>query len=270
MTRVVRNKAFPSLARSAEHSRLGPECDDVLCQVEFWETYIGTRSLRIKQYAPGTMKVSALPTLAARLENEEFEEKWAQQYLKENYAKFGFEKIEGPFSKGPDFRVMVKRRWHWAEVEVRWQNYLKHKHHLSRDFENVEFLILLSSVLPTGAQRDSLPRQVRHIDHTHFAPWFEVAFIPEKNKLRVTAVSGMMQKHWLSICPDVERDMATCPECSDCAYFGEGITNESGPFFEGLANDFLTANACARSGEFDLRKINPGTLLNFVEEHPPE
>jgi hypothetical protein len=51
--------------------------------------------------------------------------------------------------------------------------------------------------------------------------------------LRIGLVAGSMQKHWMRICRDKNRDIATCPNSDACAYFGERIFAEGQAILSG-------------------------------------
>jgi hypothetical protein len=239
---------------------------------EAWERMIRSRRWRRRLTEEGV----EWPSGAEWNSVEKIEEKFAQQYVEEEYRRLGFTKVTGPFSKGPDFQVMMKRRWLWAEVETRWQNYKNHGHHLQKSFSNVVYLILLSPEEPRWEKRKELermghlPPQIIHIDRSHFLDWFKVKVskLQAPINMQIDFVAGAMQDHWVTICSDKDREMAACPDCDNCAYFGEGMFNEANPFFRGLAARFIASHAIDSRGA-DLRKIEGATLKRFVEGNPP-
>jgi hypothetical protein len=166
-----------------------------------------------------------------------------------------------------------KRRWLWAEVETRWKNYLLHGHPRNPAFDNTEFLILLSAETPPADALASLPPRILHIDRQHFLYWYEKAAAPEllgkEFGARVAVVAGAMQHHWTTICSDVDREMSTCPDCDNCAYFGDGAFNEATPFYQDMAARFLVSTGLTAEGRADLRRVHGASLEKFVEEHPP-
>jgi hypothetical protein len=179
----------------------------------------------------------------------------------------------GLFTRGPDYRVLHRRRWRWAEVETRWKNYHRHGHHTNAAFDVVEYLILLSAEKPPASALEALPPQIVHIDRAHFLSWYEEASEPElKGRefgTRVAIVAGAMQEHWTQICSDTDREMSICPDCDGCVYFGDGMFSEATPFFQNLAAEFLILTSLSKSGEADLGKVKPARLERFVEQHPP-
>jgi hypothetical protein len=64
------------------------------------------------------------------------------------------------------------------------------------------------------------------------------------------------------------REMAACPNCDGCPYFGEGLFYEAYPFFHGQAARFIAHNAID-SEEADLRKIKGATVKRFFERNLP-
>jgi hypothetical protein len=197
---------------------------------------------------------------------DKLKEKWAQRYVTEHYERLGFAKVQGPFNRGPDFKVFRAKRWQWAEVETRWRNYLEHGHQRSSAFKNTEFLILLSPEHPRPDCRAELPPRIVHIDLNHFLEWFTAI---QQNSIRRNAIAGEMQAHWVTICPDKERDMAVCPNCHECPYF-EAMFGEFEPHFYNLAAQFMVKYAIADSPEANLRKVRSDDLRLFTESQPPD
>jgi hypothetical protein len=230
-------------------------------QFQAWEQFIRARTLWTKRKPDG---------LEVREADDKVEERWVQKYVEEEYRQLGFSKVDGPRRSGPDFRVSKKRRWGWAEVETCWQNYRKHSHHLNPEFNEVEYLILLSSETPPADKLPGLPPQIIHIDRGHFLAWFKDAVSkPQMDNVRINILAGSMQEHWTAICRQKDRDMATCPNCDDCAYFGEGLSGEATPFFQNLAAEFIVSQGTTDAAEFDLRKLNAASLKRFIEENQP-
>jgi hypothetical protein len=118
-----------------------------------------------------------------------------------------------------------------------------------------------------------LPQRVIHIDREHFLSWYEQAAKPEllgkEFGARVAIVAGAMMQHWTTICSDVDRDMATCPDCDNCAYFGNGSFNEATPFYQDLAGRFLASTGLDEDGLADLRRVHGADLEALVEQNPP-
>jgi hypothetical protein len=127
----------------------------------------------------GTLELRPQLSPAEQLNADALQERWAQRYLKEEFTSLGFTKVEGPFNRGHDYRVLHKRRWLQAEVETRWENYRRHGHHLNPAFDGVEYLILLSAKTPPPDALDHLPPRIVHINLQHFLAWYEKAVAPE-------------------------------------------------------------------------------------------
>jgi hypothetical protein len=239
-----------------------------------WEGLIQRQALRPKRQQDGLLEIQPVGSAAERLSADELQERWAQRYVKEEFKRLGFSKVDGPFSRGPDYWVSQKRRCAFAEVETRWRNYFRHGHHVNPAFDAVEYLILLSAETPAPKERRGLPPKIIHIDREHFLAWFEVASATEakghRDTIRIALVAGAMQRHWMTICSDANRDMVTCPDCDSCAYFGAGMFGEAAPFFQELAARFIIAHALTDTVEANLTKIKSALLQRFVEQNPPE
>src|SRR5437016_20523 len=75
-------------------------------------------------------------------------EYWIQKYFKEHYRDYRFFKIEGPCQYGPDFFALMKTKKVGIEIEYRWDDYIKHEHHLDKRFSVVKYLIVLHNDKP--------------------------------------------------------------------------------------------------------------------------
>lgn len=217
---------------------------------------------RLKQKSDCSAELEIKASGLEWVRSKRLAEKWTQQYVEAEYRHLGFTKIQGPFPKGPDFRVMRKGHWEWAEVETKWQRYLEHGHHRSPAFADVQYLIVLSNGVPPPAKREQLPPNIVYIDHDHFVSWFEPA---TRNKFRIEIVASEMQKHFLTVCSDTERDGATCPQCDDCCYFGNGLQNEASPFFSRVAAGFIAVSATDNKQDVDLRRVDVESMRRYLE-----
>lgn len=100
-------------------------------QFPAWEQFIKTHSLRIrKKHSRGAKRdedgfgeIEAISSSSVRVDQLKLEEEWAQRYVATEFKQLGFAKIRGPYRQGPDFEVLHKRTWKYAEVERHWQNY---------------------------------------------------------------------------------------------------------------------------------------------------
>lgn len=109
-----------------------------------------------------------------------------------------------------------------------------------------------------------------HLDPGHFLDWFRRVSKPQIAQFRLSVIAGEMKEHWLEICSDKDRDMATCPDCDSCAYFGAGEFNEATPHFQLMAARFVIEKAGVRNlQDLDLSKIKSGQLRRFVERNQP-
>ena len=164
-----------------------------------------------------------------RVVSSEIREWWIQNYVKENYKKLGFSKIEGPFETGPDFKGVRKGKTIWAEVERDVFTYLQHKHHEDSRFDKVDVLIVLNPTIPPKEIEDKLPREIIYLDVDDFIQWWrlKVKKYAENAALRglLHLIAEEFEKrlrwlYWGDLeCPDRDREMATCPNCDICPYF---------------------------------------------------
>jgi hypothetical protein len=242
-------------------------------QFTAWESLIEQQSLRVRRPIDGVVELRYEPAPAEQLAGDLLQERWAQRYVQEEFERLGFTEVDGPFGRGPDYRVFCKRRWAWAEVETRWKNYLLHQHHFNPAFDGTKYLVLLSAEDPPANARSLLPPKIVHIDREHFLGWYEKAAKPEllgkAFQTRAVIVAGAMQDHWTTICSDIDREMSVCPDCDSCAYFGNGMFGEATPFFHNLAARLLLSTGLSKEGKADLRQVESAILQRFVEENPP-
>jgi len=193
-----------------------------------------------------------------------------QEYVSIHFRRLGFTAIKGPFGKGPDFRVCRGGKWAPAEVERSWRHYLQHGHHQQASFANTQYLIVLAAEVPPARAPGRLPETVIHIDLPHFAAWLNAARTKSQPGERLSAklafLAHAMHGHWLGLCPDTDRDMATCPDCTSCAYFEMN--------FHAIAVDYLATHLDkgAKSPDklFDLSSVKEQELRDFVESRTPQ
>lgn len=136
------------------------------------------RTLAGEQVYEIELRSADRPTPARRLADNDFREYWLQRYIAENFRRLGFADIvrpRPPREPGPDFKVLKGKKWHDAEAEVLWKSYLIHKHHLSSDFKEVRYLILLCADEPPKEAHKHLPPKIVHVDRCHFLEWYAVA-----------------------------------------------------------------------------------------------
>jgi hypothetical protein len=183
---------------------------------------------------------------------------WVQEYLRRDPARFGFDQVEGPFSRGPDFRARIGRRSVWVEVETRYRCYVEHLHHLNPAFDDVEILVVLQGGDPSVKVARHLPRRILHVDPKHFAAWYRRASrkwngarpSPSHWAAAGEWIAGEFQRRWLGTCDDKDRDMAVCPDCDSCPYFGEGM-GEARRAFLTMAARWLALHAGGTAPTFD-------------------
>jgi hypothetical protein len=210
------------------------------------------------------------PIAAGDLNAGDLLESLIQEYVSVNFRRLGFTDIKGPFGKGPDFRVRCRGKWALAEVERSWRQYFQHGHHQQASFADTRYLIVLAGEAPPTNTPGRLPETIIHIDLPHFAAWLNEARTngqpAERLNAKVAFLTHAMHRHWLGLCPDRDRDMATCPECTSCAYFDMN--------FHALAIDYLASHldkgAKSPDKVFDLSSVTEKDLREFVETHTPQ
>jgi hypothetical protein len=195
-------------------------------------------------------------------------EYWIQQYVCENYTKLGFSHIDGPFESGPDFKGTYRGRKVEVEVERDWRAYIGHRHHENRAFKNVSVLVVLNPNEPPNAVRDILPKTLIYIDVNDFVEWWRprAKQYAEGKRIQrlIEAIAEEFHRRFVSRCCDQDRDMATCPECDLCAYFGEGLCYEATPFFQRMALKFIALYGHPiTSGDFNLSQIESSEIEDF-------
>lgn len=210
------------------------------------------------------------PIAAGDLNAGDLLESLIQEYVSVHFRRLGFTDIKGPFGKGPDFRVRCRGKWALAEVERSWRQYFQHGHHRQASFADTRYLIVLAAEAPPANTPGGLPETIIHIDLPHFATWLNEARTKDQPAERLNAklafLSHAMHGHWLGLCSDTERDMATCPDCASCAYFEMN--------FHALAIDFLVSHldksATSPDKLFDLSSVKEQDLFEFVERNTPQ
>ncbi|MBX3316388.1 MAG: hypothetical protein KF902_05935 [Phycisphaeraceae bacterium] len=210
------------------------------------------------------------PVAANDLDAGDLLESLIQEYVSVHFRRLGFTAIQGPFGRGPDFRVRHGGKWALAEVERSWRHYFQHEHHRQASFAETRYLIVLAADLPPARTPGKLPETVIHIDLPHFVEWLNETRTKgqpaERLNAKVVFLAHAMHGHWLGLCPDTERDMATCPDCTSCAYFEMN--------FHALAIDYLASHLDrgAKSSDelFDLSAVKESDLRTFVESRTPQ
>ena len=179
---------------------------------------------------------------------EAFREYWAQQYVAAHHAQLGFEALEGPFEHGPDFRLRRRREWHVVEVETLASSYFDHGHHRDPRWKDCRYLIALENDLSEKQARNA--PEVICIDRAHFDGWCRSAMAkyaeakkPETRGIAIEHqlrdIAAVFRELVLETCSSREKDMAMCPSCEACPYFGDGEMGSADPYFLEVAARFV-------------------------------
>jgi len=210
-----------------------------------------------------------------RARKSDIKEYWIQQYFKENYHSYsGFSDLEGPFDTGPDFRGKINGEETYIEIERDCSCYLKHKHHLDKRFDKVSALVVLSRY-DKDEELEPLPKYIVYLDIPDFVQWFKPRakeYAIKKQQMHVVNRLGNYFKTlYVKDCSDKERDMAVCPNCELCPYFGEGM-GEGWTAFQEIAGAFIAFNGIGKSIEekFDIGKMDPNALYGFYFDYAEE
>lgn len=203
-----------------------------------------------------------------RAKSSDIREYWIQEYLKENYAKLGFSRLEGPSDVGPDFRGIFKGKRVTVEAERDCQSYLTHHHPADERYKEVSILIVLNPSEPAGMIRERLPETILYIDVNDFVEWWRPKAKSYAKTKRIQRIIDMIasefQRRYVRECMDKDRDMSTCPECDLCAYFGEGMFSEATPLFQKMALKFIAVyKHPITSDDFRLSEIEPSEVDEF-------
>jgi hypothetical protein len=113
-------------------------------------------------------------------------EYWIQVYFREHALQLGFKVVSGPDWCGPDFEVIHNGKQTSLEVEHRWDDYLRHKHHLDVNFGGTGVLVVLSDHQPLPPLRRLVPGEIVHLDPEGFLSWHRSAgkrFAEEVHKM---------------------------------------------------------------------------------------
>ncbi len=203
-----------------------------------------------------------------RAKSSDIREYWIQKYIKDNYAKLGFSKIEGPFKVGPDFKGIYKGKKVVVEAERDYQSYISHKHHEDKRFKEVSILIVLNPSKPPKGIKNKLPKTIIFINVDDFVEWWrprvrDYAKTKRIQKL-IELIVGEFQKRFVRDCGDKDRDMSACPECDLCPYFGEGTAYEASSMFQERVLKFISLYRYPiTSDDFELTDIDPSEIDKF-------
>src|SRR5262249_32468563 len=112
---------------------------------------------------------------------------WLQVFVRENGGGLGLTRLSGPRQVGPDFTGTYAGRDGGIEVEWRWDDYLRHRHHLSRKYRDTIALVVMCADSPLIPLRPLLPRHIIYAPSKKFWAWHKThgkAFANEVNDLR--------------------------------------------------------------------------------------
>jgi len=210
-----------------------------------------------------------------RVQNKDIREYWIQQYVKNNYEKIGFSKIEGPFEIGPDFKGIYKGKKVIIEVERDWNSYLSHGHDKDERFRNVDFLIVLNHDKPFGKVRRNLPKRIVYIDIDDFIKWWvpELERYTKKKKIQgfIDMISNEFHRRFIKNCTNKDKDLSTCPDCNSCAYFGKGEFFEAKIVFKKFTLKFIAFYKYPiTSYTFELTNITANEIDKFYFNYFPQ
>jgi hypothetical protein len=196
-----------------------------------------------------------------------FREYWVQQYVAANYRDLGFDGCEGPFEHGPDFRLRRRKKWHVVEVETLASRYFKHGHHRDARWTDCTFLIVLKDDLSTEAARRA--PQIICIERRAFDAWCAPAMSayaesrkPETRSIAIEHqlhdIASVFRQLIVETCASRDSDMAMCPSCEQCAYFGEGDFGSAARHFMRVAAKFV---------EQTKGRLSFSEFIRFFDEH---
>jgi hypothetical protein len=228
---------------------------------EVYKDKFSENDLKIKEMAPRKSG-------RERAESGDIREYWIQEYVKDNHAKLGFSKMEGPFDVGPDFKGVYKGKRVIVEAERDCQSFIQHKHYEDERFKEVSILIVLNPSKPPKEIKDKLPKTIIYINIDDFVEWWRPKARAYAKTKRIQGIldliAGEFQKRFVKDCGDKDRDMSTCPECDLCPYFGEGTAYEASSIFHEMALKFIALYEYSiTSDNFKLTDIEPSKIDMF-------
>jgi hypothetical protein len=188
-----------------------------------------------------------------------------QEYFAEHYERYGFDAIEGPFKTGPDFKVRKQgnEQFELLEVEILWDNYLKHRHDKSARFSETKYLVMLLPESPREDFSSRLPEKYIKLDFEHFVKWFKNYDAHKRFSVLTPLLEGHFAKLYQLFCDRTKSDMALCGTgvgCSHCPYCPQPYP------FELMAIKFLLLTPVDfESADFRLANFSPTVLYNFYQ-----
>jgi hypothetical protein len=187
---------------------------------------------------------SRLKTAMDCMRNGHVREYWVQRYVKENAKKLKFSRL-AQHRTGPDFTGFYRGKRVRIEVEVKKENFILHKHGPGW----ADMLIVLS---PEGPEIKGM--KTIYLDLKDFVRWWWPRSggleVLNSIELRLDQIASAFAYFFQEGCNDKERDMATCPNCNSCPYFGGWIEDDElsrvidTPYdLPGAAREYFRANA---------------------------
>lgn len=207
-----------------------------------------------------------------RAESSDIREYWIQEYVKENYAKLGFSKIEGPFDVGPDFKGVYNGKKSIIEAERDFQSYIQHKHNEDERFKEVNVLIVMNPSEPSEEIKAKLPKTIIYLDLNDFVEWWRPKASAYAKTKRIQGlidlIAGEFYRRFFSKfvaeCGDKDRDMSTCPECDLCPYFVDEDETAYEAIFQEMAFKFIALYKYpVTSDNFKITDIEPSEIDKY-------
>jgi hypothetical protein len=133
-------------------------------------------------------------------------EYWIQIYVREHADQLGMQVVEPLRPSGPDFRVVYRRRRTDVEVERRWDDYLRHKHHLDNKYRGVGILVVVSGDPPIPPLRHLLPLEIVYLPEEEYLVWYHANGERFKKEVQ-ELLDGQHTSHRLATLKPEERNL---------------------------------------------------------------
>jgi hypothetical protein len=188
-----------------------------------------------------------------RVQNGEMREYWLQIYIRDNYKKFGFDSISGPFDTGYDFKGVLKGKEVVVEAERLPQFFVKHGH----DASKVDILIAMGD---DDTPRELLPKKILFIDPEHLI--LETHEIRKDYAINAKAREKVEQEIFRRTLQQrcVARSLGTL-----VSLFYQEVYDGS-PEDEEVFNDAMMATASLYMSHYDLWRFVESGEINRVSE----
>lgn len=208
---------------------------------------------------PTTTKEQMINELTILINRKKLPELLLQKYFTNEYKFYCYDGIKGPFPKGPDFIVIKDGAEIQLELETDIFNYIIHKHHESDSFKNAEILAYLTYNERIEYYKN-VPKTFLQFDKDHFFLWcwkqYEDRFLVANLVQRIEFIYDEYIRIFAQVlCDRKDSDMAICPNCSDCAYFGEEFVISSTNKYLKTYPEILTNN------KFDFKSVTRDSLI---------